>query len=543
MKHASILIIFILWSCVSPLFAETKEERERLERTEKFLRPIPRLELPGELKTYVIDKKTGKVVRSFDGFLRDYWPDLDIILTEVEHPSQSMVIGIGNDAAVLTLWNRSTGKKIREVGSAGNRSFDSDDSIIRIIERKAFLWNNREKTTEVVDLTTGKSLGTLPGFVKHIVDSVFIVQGADNLISICDAESLEVLHTMPGVKIQLSDDHSRFATWVGSTWMSRTEPSGMADVTIYELKTGRKIHTFPEMMDVKKNWDWDIKFNHDGTKLLMRTAAEPAEVVLWDVDAGQKIWSIPFGGKERSLYAFHFPEDGKIITGMCEPQLPHFPDDWPRFYVWNAQTGEEILSLRSAYVEYFSETNRLLDRDKKEAVLYDTETGKRVADVVGYFTTISEDGKRFLTSEKTTLHLRDAETGELLRQFRDDGVFSDYNVYRRNYELGATRLKVTIPNNEIDSHFAAYVFLFDTESGEVISREEILPDGENRHGQTVWKDGRQNIVFWNAETGQPIFTIRLKPSWYISGPAHFTPDGEHLIYSTKQRPHYERYMN
>ncbi len=533
----------LLCLCVSPLFAETDavyyspEKSEKQKQYQKFLDAIPRrLALSGDLKTYVIDKNSGKVVHAFDGFLRDYWPDLDIILTELGSDDERR-------DTVLTLWNRATGKKIRSVMCSGKRPLDSDESAFRIIHRKALCWGDLSKTTDVVDLTTGKSVGTLPGFVRHVGDSFFIVEQPDDRISVCDATSLEVLYTVPGSKIQRSEDGLRFAAWIGRKGfeLHMTQPGKRMDVTVYDLKTGKKLHTFPEIMDTKANWDSDLAINHDGTKLLMRTESTPAEVTLWDVDTGEKLWTIPFGGEKQSYYEFRFSEDGKVITAKCMPCLPSFPKDWPRFYVWNAQTGAEIVVLKSDGVEYFNGVNRLFDHyHSSPTSLYEAGTGKRIADITGYFAMVEADGKRFLTYNENTFYLWDSETGERLRTFDADGTLTTGLL--KKYALDSTRLSVMEPIFDIDSRFAARMVVFDTESGAVISREDILPDGKNRDGQVAWKDNRRDIVFWNLETGQPIFTIRLEPSWYISGPVRFTPDGKHLFYSTKLRPLHECFM-
>ena len=452
------------------------------------------------------------------------------MLTESEYRDST-------EFTTVTLWNRSTGEKIRQV-TTDWCFFGGDDSPLRIVQRKALLWNAETQTTEVVDLVTGKPLGTLPGYVRFVSadESVFMVQEGDN-ISLHNAETLAHYRTVPGRTLRLSADQSRFIAG----------PDRLGGVMVYELKTGKEIgdDSFPA--------GDDVTLNQDGTRLLVRRKG-PADIVLWNVDTGERLWTATFGGKERDGYTFRFSEDGKIITGNCNLTLPIQPKDYPRTYVWNAQTGKEIALCRYFSTDrYFGKVNRMFalfpvgELNAKD-VLCDAATGEVIAE--GFvrdasFAAVTQDEKRFLTIDKNTLRLWDTETGTLLHTIESEGIAQ----YRSNiaFDANSALIRATLWNMQMDSRFLSREAWLDIETGKIDKQEDILPT-HTRHANIVWKSSEANAVFWNLEDGQPFFTIRLlSPNGRlfganIIGPILFTPDGNELIYSTEMRPWRQRVM-
>ena len=551
MKPIFGIAVFVLCAYFSLIYAQSPPEvSAEYDPVREFLDAVPhRLELPeDELKTYLIDGKTFEIRRSFDGWLRDYWSDLDIVLTESEYsvyyvngeetdtkPEGKNIFTQdidNNERTIVTLWNRLTGEKIRSVTC--DRAFSGgDDSPLRIVHRKALLWNAKTWTTGVVDLVTGESQDTLPGYVQYVSkDGSFLILQEKNDISIRDAKTFTPYCTVPGRTVRLSKNLSRFITWKKHS----------DDAAVYELKTGNQINSFPK--------GDTAELNHDGTKLLIRNLS-PAKINLWDVDTGQNLWSIPFGGKDEDHYTFEFSEDGRIITGDCNMLLPDIPDDFPRTYVWNARTGKEIAMFDFFFAShYFGKVNRMfgsisLGDFESEYVLCDATTGEVIAGgFTGYhhFEAVSEDQKCFLTSKKNTLSLWESETGKPLRTIEDESII----LHRTDiaFDSDPARIRTTTPIPQMDSCFTAQETLFDIDTGKIVKQGNILPT-DTRFDDTVWKTDENNAVFWNLETGRAFFTIRLLHSKEkfgpnIIGPIHFTADGNELIYSTKMRPWEER---
>ncbi|MCL2624107.1 MAG: hypothetical protein FWD31_10625 [Planctomycetaceae bacterium] len=623
MKPMTGLVTFVLCASVTLLYAQTvvvpqtlpqgwsmpgtppstepPEVRAAREQEQSFLDAIPhRLELPENeryLETYIIDTKTFEVVRTFDGYLREYWPDLDMVLTEQGYDQANRNV---------TLWNYSTGEKIRDV-RCDWVSTGMDMSPLKIVHRKAILWNAKTQTSQVVDLLTGESPGELPGFVRWIsYDNSFLVLQGKNEVSILDPETLKPNFTVPEKWLQQSQDKSRFVAGADL----------LGEITIYELKTGKKINAIPR--------GDDYSLNRDATKMLVRNH-HPSEVELWDVDTGQKLWTAPFGGKANDLYSFHFSDDGRIITGSCKPRLPMFPPDWPRTYVWNAQSGEEIAMFRDFFDtqgHYLSKAKRmfasisledkkskyvLCDAETGEVIientngyfaavskdelrlwtvegstlsLWDTETGKllRTMDIIGAFAKMTEDEQRILTYDKNAMYLWDTETGELIFTIQEENI-NPYKLSSYAFQIDSTGITATL-RKRLDSPFMSQEVLFDINTGEIVARKDILPTN-TRFGDIVWNvNDRNNVIFWNmaggiqtktpgnaggiqAKTpgntggiqtktpsntdGKAIFMIRLPNKDGIGdltsiGPIHFTPDGSRLIFSPAIRPWMTRVM-
>ena len=229
-------------------------------------------------------------------------------------------------------------------------------------------------------------------------------------------------------------------------------------------------------------------------------------------------------------------------------RLPIQPEDFPRTYVWNVQTGEAIAMFRFLFMDqYFSKVNRMfasvpVERSFKD-VLCDATTGEVIAeDFTGSFIAVSKDEQRFLTSGRNTLHLWDSETGKLLRTIEKHDRLP--NAVNRTFDSDTMQIRATTLDGRMDSRFLSQEMLFDLDTNEIVERRDILPS-HTRFGDIVWKAGENSVVFWNLEDGQAFFMIRLSQPVRrfgsdIIGPIHFTPDGNELIYSTKMRPFMQR---
>lgn len=565
MSRRITLIVVMMLTCVSPLFADDElllfgdEETDESRQEQQFLDAVPaRVELPkDDLKTYVIDAKTLEVVRSFDGVLRDYWPDLDILLTEsvftvyyidgVEsltpppmQPGKIRVQCQGRDydyRTTVTLWNRSTGEKIRDVTS-DNMYGDSDETQLFLLDRKAFLWRSKAYRTDVVDLVTGEPVQSLPGYVPRFSekDAFFILFHESDDISMYNPRALEPFCTVFGRRVRFSSDGSRFIAW-------KSEKRKNTEATVYELKTGKKIQSLAVEMETL--------LNRDGSKLLTRKR-DPARVELWDVDAGKMLWSAPFGGSDDNSYSFRFSDDEKIVEADCDLILPAGNEDHPRTYVWNVETGKEIAVFEFFFMDrYIGKANRVFGSVKTDRrygtkeVLIDTNTGEQISDKFNSsFVAASVDGRRFVTARMDTVYLWDSETGKPLGKFSLDG----FREYRSSvtFDADPALVRIETPIKPLDSRFTAEVVWVNLESGDVVRREESLSGGKNRYENIVWKTDDENAVFWNLDENKPFFIIRLlraeDEDWpqTMIGPIRFLPDGSGIIYSTKLLPWEQR---
>lgn len=459
MKYLTLLILSL---CVSPLFAEP----HRLVTSD------------ATVKTYVVNMKTYKIVRSFDGILRDYWPDLDMVLTETgytvyyvngeETLTPEWKPGDGwldhNSRTDFTLWNRSTGEMIRNVTG------DYYTSTLWIHERKALLRNDRKNTTDIVDLVTGETLGTMKKFCWNM------------------EEANAFLRSEPYVEPR--DPHS---CPDGTKWVEFQEVSAPGE------KPGK----------------W--------------------EVVMRSIATREKIWSVPFNKNgDYSLYSLRVSEDGKLVIADCYP--PDIYDHLERTYVWNTQTGKKIAELYPLE-KYFGKMNRLFGEGKDTSdVLLDAGTGKKIAEILGRYAAATDDERHFVTYWGRTLFLWDTETGERLGEFEvEDEINRETSA---KFEDDDTRIRVIMPTPKMDTRFAAETVVFDVESGEVVLRENTFSD-KARSGDIVWKTDKKNAVFWKTETDEPFFTIRVtnkgdsNRSYKIFGEIFCSEAGDAVIFSPK----------
>ena len=529
-----------------PTFVESEEEIREREEIAAFLADIPlRLDFPeGDLKTYLIDPATGDVIRNFEGSLKNYRPDLGILLTEAQRTIYN-INGKETDTlpekyagknpasrreTVLTVWKLGTGEKIGEMKSNG----DIDDSHSHVANDKVLLYNRQTRKTDVMDAKTGQMLEPLPGHVAYFRTSdakttQLILRTGTGKLSLYDPETLRQVLVFSGTDFELSDDDSRIATWSNS----------LQDVTVYEWDTGQKINSFPT--------GDEITLNNDGTMLLVRNRSAK-EIVLWDVDTGQQLWTAPLGGKSKDYYTFQFSEDRKIVAGNCGLSLPISSDDYPQTFVWNAWNGKQIAVFEFFSMKnYIPETNRIfgnvkLGRFQSNDALCNATTGEIIAEkFTGSFVEASRDGKIFLTSDEGTLFLWDSETGSLIRSLRNENIVP--YVSNVTFDSNPAWIRTTTHISRLDSCFVAQQTLIDIETGGVVHHRNILP--WNRENDIVWKTDDENAVFWNLETGEAFLHIQIMMSAESPfapnriGSIHFTPNGQ-LIYSTDIAPWHAR---
>ena len=152
----------------------------------------------------------------------------------------------------------------------------------------------------MIDLVTGESLDTLPGYVQFVSeDESFLMVQEGNNTSIRDAKTFKPYCTVPGNSIRLSADRSRFT--VG--------PDSLGGVVVYDLKTGKRVcdDSFPDGIAVT--------LNENGTKLLVRNRQSGIE--LWDVDSGKKNGRYPSAGVPIILTPLSFPKMEKSLRAIA----------------------------------------------------------------------------------------------------------------------------------------------------------------------------------------------------------------------------------
>ena len=111
------------------------------------------------------------------------------------------------------------------------------------------------------------------------------------------------------------------------TLLAISRESGM--VQIYDSKTWEEIMAFQGHTD----WVWDLAFSPDGKKVTSGSFDQTA--IIWDLETGEKLVSL--SGHETSINAVAFSPDGSYVVTAGNDNLR----------IWNAVTGEELISLGS----------------------------------------------------------------------------------------------------------------------------------------------------------------------------------------------------
>ena len=182
-------------------------------------------------------------------------------------------------------------------------------------------------------------------------------------------------------------------------------------VYLVDVSTGRAIKEFNVESPV-----WAIAVSADGTKF---ATASHSSARVWDIATGDKI--IEIDAKE-TLSAIALNSDGSIlVTGFNNGNTT----------IWNAQTGEELLTLREAAspianITISPDSSTVFVESWEGARLYDLQTGTKLhekrANTPYGSGILSPDGKTFLIgSTDGTATLYDADSGDELLVLEGNG--------------------------------------------------------------------------------------------------------------------------
>jgi WD40 repeat protein len=294
------------------------------------------------------------------------------------------------------------------------------------------------------------------------------------LSRLCHSDLLTLKHTEDVQSVTYSPDGKRLAT------VSYPRPREEGEVKVWDARTGKELLSFK---------GGSIAFSPDGKRV---ATGGLEQVTVWDAETGEKLFAIkqpqpPMPFPPRPPFDFFlcvaFSPDGKrLATGGLERGGK----------VWNAQTGEELLSLEGRTGDLSS--------------LVFSPDGKGLAAVF-----LSHPG------EKGEVKVWDAQTGK--------GLFSiEEEIGCVAYSPDGKRLASASPGGKVK--------VWDAGTG----KENLTLQGHTSHVRSVAysPDGKRlasgsadrTVKVWDAQTGHEFFTIRGHAS-LVSG-VSFSPDGKRL---------------
>lgn len=356
----------------------------------------------------------------------------------IDLTSDSRVLASGGADGLVTLWNVSDGRELKQFSIGKDRvsslafspngntlATGAGDGDLRLwtIEPIRALWPSSE--TASVD---SKSVTSLPPGVilKSTVKAPSVVSLAlssdgrtiawgdlDGRVRILSSQTSATLRTLTGLigsvpALAFSSDSRTLASGEDGNATSAGANGADGTLKLWSAQTGALLRTFRGLEGTVES----VAFSPDGTILASVDSASENQIKLWNPRTGALLRKL----NSSSPGPLAFSRDGKLIASS---------NGSGEVTVWDARTGLIVIKLREQWGRQvaFSPNGKLLatsgggDSDDKHFVkLWDVQTGRLIRTLVESEGTkwmaFSADSGRLATCSRDGVALWGVETGE-----------------------------------------------------------------------------------------------------------------------------------
>ena len=254
---------------------------------------------------------------------------------------------------------------------------------------------SKDKTIQIWDLATGKSIRTFPGDSSTIWSLAFDSDGT-RLVTGTGFWRVMLWDLQTGQLIRRNLDHAASVWSVAISRDGQLIASGSGDNTtkIWDVANGSLIYNLPDHTD----FVYSVAFSPDSKTLV--SASKDNKITIVDVATGRLIKTLD--GHADAVRSVAISSDGKtIVSGAYDETIK----------VWNLETGELIRSLKGHSDDIvsvaISPDGKFIASGSKDKTIkiWDLATGELLNTLTGhsdevYVVTFSPDGKTIASGSK-----------------------------------------------------------------------------------------------------------------------------------------------